>query len=330
MPITSDSHVEPSISAGAPSETFTKGPLEAKPSRQELWKAAIKLPMYTVAVIPIFVGSAVAAYETAQINGLNLGLFLVGAITIIAWLNLTNDLFDANTGIDVNKAHSVVNLTGNSSLIFWISNLFLLLGIGAIATISFLQQDVTVLGLIFLATFLGYTYQGPPFRFGYLGLGEPICFLTFGPLTLSAAYYSQAPTMEAFRLSNPNWLGAIFIGITTSLILFCSHFHQVEDDLAAGKASPVARLGTQRSAYVLTAGCALAFVVVLGGAIARILPITALLCLISIPSAIKLCRHVLENHDQPELVKSSKFIAVNLHFWSGLFLGLGILIGKMP
>jgi len=29
---------------------------------------------------------------------------------------------------------------------------------------------------------LGYSYQGPPFRFGYQGLGEIICFICFGPL----------------------------------------------------------------------------------------------------------------------------------------------------
>ncbi|MEM9244384.1 MAG: 2-carboxy-1,4-naphthoquinone phytyltransferase [Cyanobacteria bacterium P01_F01_bin.153] len=329
MPITSDSNIESPTSASALPEVSPSSP-PVEPSRQQLWKAAIKLPMYTVAVIPIFVGSAVAAYDTGQINGLNFGLFLVGAIAIIAWLNLTNDVFDADTGIDVHKAHSVVNLTGSKSKVFLVSNLFLLLGIGLISTISLLQKDATVLGIMLVACFLGYTYQGPPFRLGYLGLGEPICFLTFGPLALSAAYYSQSPTFKTFRFDNPNWLAAVFIGITTSLILLCSHFHQVKDDLAAGKNSPVARLGTQSSAYVVTTGCVLAFGVIIGGAISGILPITALLCLISVPSAIKLCGHVLAHHDQPELIKTSKFIAVNWHFWSGLFLGLGILIGKMP
>ena len=299
------------------------------PSRQQLWKAAIKLPMYTVAVIPIWVGSAMAAYETGRLNGLNLGLFLFGAIAVIAWLNLTNDVFDADTGIDVNKAHSVVNLTGKRNLIFWIANGFLLAGIGAIAAISVLQKDLTVLGIILVACFMGYTYQGPPFRFGYLGLGEPICFVTFGPLALSAAYYSQTGSLETFHLDNANWLAAIFIGITTSLILLCSHFHQVDDDLAAGKRSPVARMGTQRSAYVLTAGCGVAFGVVAIGVIAGLLPPMVLLSLLSLPWAFKLCRHVLSNHDKPALVKTSKFIAVTLHFWSGLFFGLGCVLARV-
>jgi 1,4-dihydroxy-2-naphthoate octaprenyltransferase len=33
------------------------------------------------------------------------------------------------------------------------------------------------------------------------------------------------------------------VGITTSVILFCSHFHQTEGDIAAGKRSPVVKLG---------------------------------------------------------------------------------------
>lgn len=319
--MTAGSKPESPIASAAPSSQ--------PPSRQQLWKAAIKLPMYTVAVIPIWVGSAIAVYETGQLNSLHLGLFLFGAIAIIAWLNLTNDVFDSDTGIDVNKAHSIVNLTGKRNLIFWIANAFLLAGIGAIAAIAFFQQDLTVLGIILLTCFMGYTYQGPPFRFGYLGLGEPICFVTFGPLALSAAYYSQTGTLDTFRLDNPNWLAAIFIGITTSLILLCSHFHQVEDDLAAGKQSPVARMGTQQSAYVLTAGCGLAFGVVVLGAIANLLPISSLLCLLSLPWAIQLCRHVLTNHDKPDLVKNSKFIAVTLHFWSGLFLGLGCILERL-
>ena len=38
---------------------------------------------------------------------------------------------------------------------------------------------------------MGYLYQGPPFRFSYLGLGEPLCFAAFGPLATCAFYLAQ-------------------------------------------------------------------------------------------------------------------------------------------
>ena len=81
------------------------------PSKKRLWFAAIKPPMYTVAVIPITAGTALAYSQTQQFNGSVFAIFLLSAILIIAWLNISNDVFDAETGIDKNKHHSVVNLT---------------------------------------------------------------------------------------------------------------------------------------------------------------------------------------------------------------------------
>jgi 2-carboxy-1,4-naphthoquinone phytyltransferase len=151
-----------------------------KQSKSKLWLAAIKPPMYTVAIIPITVGSAVAYAQTRSINLNILGTFLISAIAIIAWLNISNDVFDSDTGIDVNKAESVVNLTGNRNLMFWLGNLFLLSGMLGIATIAWWQKDLTVVEIVLLCCFLGYTYQGPPFRLGYQGLGEVICTICFG------------------------------------------------------------------------------------------------------------------------------------------------------
>ena len=140
----------------------------------KLWLAAIKPPMYTVAIIPITVGSAVAYSQTKSIDLNILKTFLGAAIAIIAWMNISNDVFDSDTGIDINKAESIVNLTGNRNLMFWLGNLCLLLGLTGIGSISWGQQDLTVVGIVLLCCLLGYTYQGPPFRLGYKGLGEVI------------------------------------------------------------------------------------------------------------------------------------------------------------
>ncbi len=107
-----------------------------QPSKRQLWLAAIKPPMYSVAVIPIWVGTAVAWGQQQTMNWPIFATFLSAAILIIAWLNLTNDVFDADTGIDQNKLHSVVNLTGNKSLIFWLANGLLALGCLGILAIA--------------------------------------------------------------------------------------------------------------------------------------------------------------------------------------------------
>lgn len=291
------------------------------PSRRQLWLAAIKPPMYTVAVMPIWIGAGIAWAQTGQFDPWVFAVFVIAAICILAWTNISNDYFDAQTGIDVNKPHSLVNLTGDPQRVFWIGNGFLALSLLGVGLISWLQRDATVVGLVLLCWCLGYLYQGPPFRLGYQGWGELLCFLSFGPLGILAAYYSQAQSLS-WSLVIP----AIPLGLVTSLILFCSHFHQVDDDLQAGKRSPVARLGTLRSAQLIPWICASLYGSVAAGIGVGIFPLWSLLSGISLPFAWQLSRLLLTYHDQPDRICHSKFIAVKLHFFYCLFLGLGFFL----
>ncbi len=287
----------------------------------KLWMAAIKPPMYSVAIMPIWVGTAVAFAETKIFNGAVFSTFVAAAILILAWENISNDVFDSETGIDQNKHHSLVNLTGNKLLIFWLGNLCLSLGLLGILAIAFWQQDLTVIAIILLCCGLGYMYQGPPFRLGYQGLGEILCFFAFGPLAVEAAYYSQTQTWSITSLA-----ASVIVGIATTLVLFCSHFHQVKDDIAAGKRSPIVRLGTQKGAQLLVWFTASIYFLTLLFVLLGISPAWTLLSWVSLPFAVKLCRHVQENHNQPDKVSNCKFIAVAVHFWACLLFGLGFIL----
>lgn len=292
--------------------------------KNRLWLAAIKPPIYSVAIAPIAVGTAVAYATTGLFDAQRCFTFLGSAVLIIAWLNLSNDVFDSETGIDVNKAHSVVNLTGNKALVFWVANFCLAIGIAGIIALSWWQKDPMVVALILLCCFLGYTYQGPPFRLGYQGLGEIICFFTFGPGAVSAAYYAQTQAFSSQSLA----ISAI-VGISTSIILFCSHFHQVEDDLAAGKRSPIVRLGTAKGAKVLAIATVSVYVLT---AILIVIGILAPLCGIvfaSLPYAYQLVNYVERYHAVPLKVSNSKFIAINFYLSSSLLLVLGLVFSHV-
>ncbi|MBW4521793.1 MAG: 2-carboxy-1,4-naphthoquinone phytyltransferase [Scytolyngbya sp. HA4215-MV1] len=289
--------------------------------KRKLWLAALKPPMYSVAIMPIWVGTAVAFAETGKLNASIFATFLASAILILAWENLSNDVFDSETGVDVNKANSLVNLTGNKGLIFWLGNLCLLAGLLGIGTIAFWQQDLTVIGLILLCCALGYLYQGPPFRLSYQGLGEILCFFAFGPVAFSAVYYSQTRSWSVSNVA-----ASVVVGIATSLILFCSHFNQVQDDASVGKKSPVVRLGTWRSAKLLPWASGSLYGLTLLFVLLKLFPVWTLLILGSSPYAIKLCRYILAHHDQSDKLLYCRFIAVALHFWSGLLFGAGFVV----
>ena len=140
-------------------------------------------------------------------------------------------------------------------------------------------------------------------------------------MAIAAAYYSQTQEFS-WSILAPGTL----IGISTSIILFCSHFHQVEDDLAAGKRSPIVRLGTQLGSQVLMVTTILFFALIVLFSLLGIFSIWTFLTFLSIPLAYQLVSHVNQNHAQPDRVSNCKFIAVRLHFFSGLLLALGLII----
>jgi len=291
---------------------------------KKLWLAAIKPPMYSVAIMPIWVGTAIAYSETGLFHAEIFVTFLVSAILILAWENLSNDVFDAETGVDVNKANSLVNLTGNKSLIFWMSNGCLAVGLLGIGAIAFWQQDLTVIGLILLCCAIGYIYQGPPFRLSYHGMGEILCFFAFGPIAFAAVYYSQT---QSWSLTN--FAASAVIGIATSLILFCSHFNQVNDDAAVGKRSPVVRLGAKRAAELLPWICGSVYGLTVLFVSIKLFPFWTLLVFASLPYALKLCRTIAANYHQPETLLRCRLIAVAFHFMTGLMLCLGFVLSKV-
>jgi len=292
------------------------------PRNRKLWLAALKPPMYSVAVMPIGVGSVVAYWERGSLDGPVLATFVLSAVLILAWENLTNDVFDAATGIDVNKHHSMVNLTGNRGLVFGLGLVCLGAGLAGIVSIALQQRDPTVLVLIAFCCLLGYAYQGPPLRLGYQGLGEGLCFLAFGPLGVGAAYYSQTQSWS--------WASqgaGLVVGLTVTLVLFCSHFHQVDDDLAAGKRSPIVRIGTARGAALLPWWCGAGFAIVGVGIALGWFPGWTALTAASAYPAWQLCRHVSRYHDHPERVSTAKFYAIGFQFWNNLLLLVGFALG---
>ena len=89
--------------------------------RKKLWKQAIKWPLYSVAILPVLITGAYILNEFEKVKIYNLIAFTLAAIFILLWENLTNDLFDAETGIDEFKFHSIVNLIKNKKIISFIA-----------------------------------------------------------------------------------------------------------------------------------------------------------------------------------------------------------------
>ena len=98
--------------------------------RRRLWQAAIKWPMYAVAVMPVLLAAGWSVSKGLPLRLDQLLLFLLAAVLLLAWENLANDVFDSDTGVDADgKPQSVVNLTGRRDRVAGLANGCLLLGL---------------------------------------------------------------------------------------------------------------------------------------------------------------------------------------------------------
>ncbi|XP_039779576.1 2-carboxy-1,4-naphthoquinone phytyltransferase, chloroplastic-like isoform X2 [Panicum virgatum] len=237
-----------------------------------LWRAA-KLPIYSVALVPLTVGSACAYHHAGLFFAKRYFIILAAAVLVITWLNLSNDVFDSDTGADKNKKESVVNIIGSRAVTQNAANVSLFLGFAGLFWAFAEAGDTRFIFLVMCAIFCGYVYQCPPFRLSYQGLGEPLCFAAFGPLATTAFYFSSSNVnissgTALLPLTKTVTASSVLVGLTTTLILFCSHFHQIDGDLAVGKMSPLVRVGTEAGSRIVMVAIAMLYILLaaFGGA----------------------------------------------------------------
>ena len=295
--------------------------------RRRLWKAAIKWPLYSVAIMPILIAAGWKYCIDGNVRWGQFTGFLIASIFLLLWENLTNDLFDSETGVDEFKFHSIVVLIGKPQPVRNLAYGSLFIGLFLILILA-LRSDPSVFVLIIGSCSLGYLYQGPPFRLGYKGLGEPLCWLAFGPLATAAALLVISPAGE-HEIGIP-WASAILIGsgpaLATTLVLFCSHFHQVVQDALHQKKTPLVRLGTHRASALVPWLVSIVFALEWIPIIYGLLPITALISAIGLPPAITLIHLLRKHHNRPELISECKFLALRFQALNGIGLSLGLAI----
>jgi len=283
---------------------------------------------FGVACIPLIVATAVAYATTGLFHVSTFLVQCISSIFIIVWLNVTNDVFDSETGVDKEKVESVVNRTGDRDALFWVANGLLAIGIALFVGVILQTRQYCAGAMLLAAVSIGYIYQGPPFRLSYKGLGEVLCFFAFGPLATNAFFLIQSGMHVTELLAHPLaiWT-SVLLGLTTSNILLNSHYHQVQTDSSTGKLSPAVRFGTRNVSRAVCAVLVSVYTIYLACIARGVMPRTTLLVLpFTLPSALKLCRFVVENHANKKVIKPAKFLAVDWHRKFALLLSLGLLL----
>ncbi|XP_022876367.1 2-carboxy-1,4-naphthoquinone phytyltransferase, chloroplastic isoform X2 [Olea europaea var. sylvestris] len=269
-----------------------------------LWRA-VKLPIYSVALVPLTVGSAAAYLQTGVHFARRYFILLASSVLIITWLNLSR------TGTLI------------------VACLLLVLGFVGLTWVSVEAGSMHSLLLLASAVICGYIYQCPPFRLSYQGLGEPLCFSAFGPFATTAFYSLQCGTSE-LTINGTIISASLLVGFTTSLILFCSHFHQIEEDKAVGKISPLVRLGTEAGSKVVKLAVVTIYSLLFVLGLGQIIPFSSvILCALTVPMGNSVVSYVEENHKDKTKIFMAKYYCVRLHTLFGAALAAGMVAARM-
>ena len=213
------------------------------------WILGARLRTLPAAVVPVIVGTAVAA--GGGIVWWRAGAALVVALALQVATNYANDLSDGVRGTDGPQRVGPVRLVGSGMATPAEVRIAMLaaFAVAAAAGLTLAAAVTPWLLLVGVASIAaGWLYTGGPRPYGYLGLGELFVFTFFGLVaTVGSAYVHQREVPVVA------WLAAVAVGFLACALLVVNNLRDRPADAEAGKRTLAVRLGDRptRILYVL-------------------------------------------------------------------------------
>jgi 1,4-dihydroxy-2-naphthoate octaprenyltransferase len=275
------------------------------------------------AVVPVIVGTGAALHGT---HPLNLPVFLatlVAALLIQVGTNFANDVFDFRRGADTAERLGPLRVTQGGLVTpqqvliatFVTFGLALLIGLYLVAIGGW---PILAIGIVCVLS--GLLYTGGPWPFGYHGLGDLVCFLTFGVLAVIGTAYVQTLSITPLDL----W-ASIPVACLVTAILIVNNLRDIDTDRRVGKRTLAVILGRTGTRIEYALCVVVAYVVPIGLGITGMVGFWWWLPLLSLPLAIWLVRYVSQMEGRP-LNQALKRTG-QLHLVFGLLFGAALWLG---
>lgn len=298
----------------------------------KLWIRAMRAGFFQAVIIPAFLGTAVAWYETGVFFPGYFLLAVVGVVCVLAGTNLANDYFDHKSQADdINR--EVTPFSGGSrviqeglispakiyraSLIFF--GLASLIGLYLIYVRGLVILIIGILGIL-----SGYFYTASPIRIGYRGWGELIVGLNCGPLVVLGAYYIQAQALSLGAL-----LVSIPVGLLITAVLYINQFPDYIPDKLSQKGTLVVRMGRERALKGFYLLVIFAYLFIILGGISRMIPWIGLISLLPLPLAWKAIKIAHSNYANTKGLIPAMSNTVAIHLMTGLLLCFGYVMARI-
>ena len=290
------------------------------------WQVALRIPFLTASIVPILLGTAIAGLTARAIRWDLFLLTLVAAVFIQAGTNIINDYFDHASGNDEINREFVRPFSGGSRVIqlgllspvevLGGAMLFIMIA-SLIGVYLGLERGllIFVLGIVGLVS--GVFYTGRPFNFASRGVGELLVAMNFGVLTTLGAYYVQAQTLSWMPVA-----ASVPVSLLIAAVLYVNELPDYKADVAVGKRTAVVRLGPARALIVYIVLIAGTYLSILAGVVAGLLPIAALLAIITLPLCIRAAQYIRKHHSSSFDLIPANAMTVMGHLLTGLLLAL--------
>lgn len=274
------------------------------------WILAARPKTLPAAVIPVVVGTAVAA-ATGRIKWAPALAALLGSVAIQIGTNFANDVFDAEKGADGPDRLGPTRAVSSGLISAKAMKRALVAAFGVASAfglylVGVAGWPIAVIGGASIAA--GIAYTGGPYPLGYHGLGDVFVMIFFGFVAVCGTAFVQLGRVPALAA-----LAAVPVGALATAIIVVNNLRDRSTDVRAGKRTLAVRLG-RRGALIEYAGLlAASYVVPLGLAVTG--RPWAALPLATAPIALKRLRELAAATTGPEhnelLAKTAKLLVAH-------------------
>ena len=205
------------------------------------WLLAARPKTLSAAVVPVLIGSALAAHEPAAITWWVFWCALIGALLIQIATNFINDALDYEKGADTSERLGPIRVTQAGLLgpdavmrAAWLC----LFG-AALCGLPLIYRGGWPMLVIGVASIIAaYAYTGGPFPLAYKGLGEIFVIVFFGLIAVGGTFYAHS-----LQWTSAAVLGGVAAGSLATVLIVINNLRDVEGDRRSNKRTTVVRFG---------------------------------------------------------------------------------------
>lgn len=221
-----------------------------------VWIEAARLRTLPAAIIPVMVGSALAAAHQSLDAG-KAAICLAFALLVQIGTNYANDYFDHQKGADTAERVGPRRAVA-AGLVAPAAMRGAMIGVFAAAFLVGLllvrEGGWWLLGVGIVSILCGVAYTGGPWPLGYHGLGDLFVFIFFGLVAVSVTFAVQAGAITPDVTAC-----AAAVGLLAANIIIPNNYRDMETDTRAGKRTLVVRFGRKFAVWQYALSATVAF-----------------------------------------------------------------------